>query len=177
MTESAVVRVWLSLGSNIDRQRHITQALLDLKAQFGELVVSRIYESEAVGFDGESFYNLVVGIETGLPVETLAQQLRGIEDANGRVRSGDKYTPRTLDIDLLTYGEQVIDTPKLQLPRDEITRYAFVLLPLSEVAGEEMHPLIGKSYQALWDVFDDADQRLWPVDGLPAGRKEKTPAP
>lgn len=177
MTEPAVVRVWLSLGSNIDRQRHITQALHDLKAQFGELVISRVYESEAVGFDGESFYNLVVGIETGLPAETLAQRLRGIEDANGRVRSGDKYTPRTLDIDLLTYGDQVIDTPKLQLPRDEITRYAFVLLPLSEVAGEEMHPRSGKNYQALWDVFEGADQRLWPVDDQPADRKEKTPAP
>ncbi|MEN8166633.1 MAG: 2-amino-4-hydroxy-6-hydroxymethyldihydropteridine diphosphokinase [Pseudomonadota bacterium] len=164
MTDPALVRVWLGLGSNIDRQRHISLALVDLRAVFGDLVVSPIYESEAVGCAGDNFYNLVVGIETALSIPILARRLRAIEEKNGRQRNTDKFAPRTLDIDLLTYAGQVVDTPELQLPRDEITRYAFVLLPLSEVAAGEIHPLSGLTYAELWEKFDDPSQELWRVD-------------
>ena len=154
----------MSLGSNIDRERHIERALQDLRASFGELVVSPVYESEAVGCAGSNFYNLVVGIETRLPVDSLTRQLRSIEAQHGRRRSVDKYAPRTLDIDLLTYGGQVVNRPGLQLPRDEITRYAFVLLPLSKVAGDDIHPLSGLTYHELWERFDKAAQPLWRVE-------------
>lgn len=163
MTDPAWVRVWLSLGSNIDRQRHISLALEDLRAAFGELVVSPIYESEAVGCPGDNFYNLVVGIETALSIPILARRLRAIEEKNGRLRNVDKFAPRTLDIDLLTYGDQVVDTPEVQLPRNEITHYAFVLLPLSEVAAGEIHPLNGLTYAELWEKFEDPSQALWRV--------------
>ena len=158
------VRAWLSLGSNIDRGRNIRGALRDLAAEFGELVVSRVYECEAVGFDGEPFYNLVVGIDTQLPPLDLARAMRAIEDAHGRTRGGDKFAPRTLDIDLLTYGDQVLDEGPLRLPRDEILKYAFVLGPLAEVAGGELHPLDGRSYAELWADFDQAAQPLRPVE-------------
>jgi len=158
------VRAWLSLGSNIDRRRHIQQALEDLAARFGELVVSPVYESEAVGCAGDNFYNLVVGIRTALSAGTLVQRLREIEAQHGRRRSDDKYAPRTLDIDLLTYGDAVVDSAELKLPRDEITRYAFVLLPLAEVAGDEVHPLIGLSYRELWEGFDQQAQPLWRIE-------------
>lgn len=163
MTESGRVRSWLSLGSNIDRQAHIDKALDDLQADFGELVVSPIYESEAVGCTGDNFYNLVVGIETALPISVLSARLRAIEEKNGRLRSGDKYASRTLDVDLLTYGDQVVDAGGIRLPRDEITLYAFVLLPLSEVAAGEVHPLTGLSYRELWARFSDPSQHLWRV--------------
>ncbi len=166
MIEAESVRVWLSLGSNINRQSSIKHALVDLRAEFGELVVSPIYESEAVGCAGENFYNLVVGIETALPIPDLIARLRRIEERNGRLRNADKFAPRTLDIDLLTYGDQVVELENIHLPRDEITRYAFVLLPLSEVATNEVHPLSGLSYRELWASFNEPSQKLWRVEGV-----------
>jgi 2-amino-4-hydroxy-6-hydroxymethyldihydropteridine diphosphokinase len=165
VTEAAPVRAWLSLGSNIDPKRQIPAALQTLRSSFGELVVSPIYESEAVGFSGDNFYNLVVGIWTRLSARALAGRLREIEAAHGRVRGAEKFSSRTLDIDLLTFGEQVIDEPGVQVPRDEILRYAFVLRPLADVAPEERHPVAGRSYAALWSAFDRGSQKLWRVDG------------
>ena len=158
------VRAWLSLGSNIDREKNIRSAIAALEKVFGRLFVSPVYESEAVGFAGDPFLNLVVGLDTDLPPGEVAQRLRLIEREHGRVRSGSKFSPRTLDIDLLTYGQQIIHTPDVDVPRDEITRYAFVLRPLSQVAGNELHPVEGVSYQALWDAFDQSQQPLWTVD-------------
>ena len=153
--------MWLSLGSNIDPRRQIPAALESLKRHFGELVVSPVYESRAVGFSGDNFHNLVVGVETKLTPRELAGALRHIESLHGRVRSAEKFSSRTLDIDLLTYGDRVIDEPGVQVPRDEILRYAFVLLPLSEVAPDERHPVNGRTYRALWADFDATDQPLW----------------
>jgi 2-amino-4-hydroxy-6-hydroxymethyldihydropteridine diphosphokinase len=164
VVDAETLRAWLSLGSNIDRRQHIARALRDLEQQFGELVISPIYESAAVGCEGGNFYNLVVGIRTNLPIDSLARRLRAIEQSHGRRRSANKFAARTLDIDPLTYGEQVVTGPDIQLPRDEITRYAFVLLPLSDVAGNEVHPLSGLTYRELWQAFDDSTQSLWRVD-------------
>jgi len=156
-------RVWLSLGSNTDRQKNISSALSTLAEQFGVLCVSQVYESVAVGFSGDPFFNLVVGIETDLPVDVLYGKLRTIEAEHGRVRGGERFASRTLDIDLLTYGDRVTDKP-IELPRDEITRYAFVLLPLSEVAGNERHPELGVEYATLWQEAGLQDQQLWPIE-------------
>ncbi|MFC1685277.1 2-amino-4-hydroxy-6-hydroxymethyldihydropteridine diphosphokinase, partial [Pseudomonadota bacterium] len=84
--------------------------------------------------------------------------------AHGRERCGEKFASRTLDIDLLTYGDQVIKEGKVEIPREEITRYAFVLLPLAEVAGDEQHPVLGLSYRELWQGFDGEGQVLAPVE-------------
>jgi len=158
------VRAWLSLGSNIDREKNIRSALDALEAAFGRLLVSPVYESEAVGFAGDPFLNLVVGVDTDRSSSEVAATLRLIEQTHGRVRDGGKFSARTLDIDLLTYGQQVIHAAGVDVPRDEITRYAFVLRPLAKVAGNELHPVEGVSYQALWDQFDKSKQPLWAVD-------------
>ncbi|MCU7914631.1 MAG: 2-amino-4-hydroxy-6-hydroxymethyldihydropteridine diphosphokinase [Candidatus Thiodiazotropha sp. (ex Gloverina cf. vestifex)] len=163
MSEPDPVRAWLSLGSNITPHVQIASAIEALSARFGELTVSTIYENMAVGFNGENFLNLVVGIKTQLSPQALVEVLHEIEMSHGRVRGGEKFSSRTLDIDLLTYGDQIIDQGSLQVPRDEILRYAFVLLPLSEVAGNERHPQTGQTYRDLWESFDDSDQPLWPV--------------
>jgi len=167
VTEVSKVRAWLSLGSNIDPEQRIPAALESLKAQFGGLVISPIYESVAVGFSGDNFHNLVVGIETELQPRALLEALCRIETAHGRVRGAEKFSPRTLDIDLLTYGDLIIQEAGIQVPRDEIVRYAFVLLPLSEVAPLERHPQNGKTYRELWSEFDASGQSLWRVGEKP----------
>jgi 2-amino-4-hydroxy-6-hydroxymethyldihydropteridine diphosphokinase len=163
VTESKLIRAWLSLGSNLDPQRQIPAALEALRERFAELVVSPIYESEPVGFSGGNFHNLVVGIETRLPALELVRQLRQIETDHGRTRGAEKFSSRTLDIDLLTYGDRIIDEEGVQVPRDEILRYAFVLLPLSEVAPHERHPVTGQTYGELWAEFEASDQPLWRI--------------
>ena len=155
-------RIWLSLGSNQAREASLRGAVRMLRESFGPLILSGVYESEAVGFAGEPFLNLVAGADTDRPVEDVQRRLREIEDAHGRVRGGPKFGPRTLDIDLLAYGAVV--RPELGLPRAEILHHAFVLGPLADVAPDERHPVLGRSYAALWAAFDRAAQPLRPVE-------------
>lgn len=157
-------RVYLGLGSNIDREAHIRAALKALEDAFGLLLVSPVYESESVGFAGSNFYNLVVGIDTDLPVGALSAQLRGIEDANGRVRGGPKFAPRTLDIDILTYGNACGEIDGVQLPREEILRNAFVLRPLADIAPNDRHPETVRTFLDHWEAYDHQRQKLWPID-------------
>ncbi len=146
-------RVWVSVGSNIERERHIRAALADLRSSFGELAVSPVYETQAVGFDGDAFFNLVVGFDTEMRPAALHRLMREIEARHGRERSGEKFASRTLDLDLLTYGDAVTEEGGKALPRDEILRYAFVLAPLADVAADEVHPRLGETYQRLWQRF------------------------
>ncbi|USD21952.1 2-amino-4-hydroxy-6-hydroxymethyldihydropteridine diphosphokinase [Microbulbifer variabilis] len=159
-----MAQVYLSLGSNINRAQYIRAALNALAGQFGDLEVSQVFESEAVGFPGDNFYNLVVGLQTDLPVGQLALCLRGIEDANGRLRSGPKFSARTLDIDILTYDQLTGTVDGVKLPRGEIVKNAFVLQPLAEIAPEVLHPIEQKTYRQLWNEYDQASQKLWPVE-------------
>ena len=156
--------VYLSLGSNIDRNKHLSAGLDALVEAFGDLKMSQVYESEAVGFDGDNFYNLVAAIETELSVGELALKLRDIEDGNGRLRSGPKFSARTLDIDILTYDDLTGEVDGVKLPRGEILKNAFVLLPMSELAPDTLHPVTGKTYLQLWDEYDQSSQKLWPVE-------------
>lgn len=158
-----MVKCYLSVGSNVDKKNNIQQAIQTLRRLFGEIECSRVYESEAVGFDGDNFYNLVVAIETGLSVSELASRLHAIEDEHGRRRGEKKFSSRTLDIDILTYGDQIGVIDGIALPRDEIIRNAFVLLPLSELAPDDRHPVLKKTYACLWGEFDRHKQKLWPA--------------
>lgn len=148
---------YISIGSNIERDKNIPSSLAALRQCFGALKVSSIYESEPVGFTGAAFYNLVVGFESDLEVKTLAKQLRQIELEHGRTREAQKFSARTLDLDLILYGDLIISDGRLQIPRDEIERYAFVLEPLAEIAPDLTHPISGKSYARLWQEFDKSN--------------------
>ncbi len=156
--------IFLSLGSNVDRHKHILAALDALSELLGELTISSVYESKSVGFDGSNFFNLVVGAETALVIAELSENLKRIEDDNGRKRSGPKFSPRTLDIDILTFGGFVGVYSGVELPRAEITKNAFVLLPLSEIAPAVVHPQLLKTYQQLWAEYDQTSQKLWAID-------------
>ena len=154
-------RVWISVGSNIEPVRHVEAALAELRRLFGDLVVSPVYEAQAVGFDAPPFLNLVVGVDTDRPPSELHRLMREIEARHGRRRTGAKFSSRTLDLDLLTYGDRITDEGGKHLPRDEILGYAFVLAPLADVAPEQRHPEVGKTYRALWGDYSGDDR-----DGL-----------
>jgi len=150
-----MIRCWISIGSNQDRERCIRGAVYALREHFGGLILSSVYESEAVGFDGQPFLNLVAGFDSGEPVGMLLTTLQSIEDSFGRVRGPNKFAPRTLDLDLLTYGDLIGTINSCcTLPRDEILYHAFVLGPLAEVAAREHHPASGRCYGELWRAFE-----------------------
>lgn len=157
-------RVYLSLGSNIDREPNIRGALRELERRYGDLLISPVYESEAVGFTGDPFYNLVVGMDTDKSVGLLAAELRAIEEAYGRDRQGPKFSSRTLDIDILTYGNACGEIDGVKLPRNEILKNAFVLRPLADIAGNDRHPETVRPFAEHWDAYDQSRQKLWPVD-------------
>lgn len=156
--------IYLSLGSNVDRHRHIAAALDALALLLGDLRISSVYESKSVGFDGSNFFNLVVGADTSLSIADLSERLKKIEDDNGRKRNGPKFSPRTLDIDILTYGDFVGTEAGVELPRAEITKNAFVLWPLAEIAPQVRHPLLKQTYEDLWVAYDKSSQHLWPIE-------------
>ena len=164
-----MARVYISVGSNIDRERNIAAALGGLTDAFGALVRSSVYESAAVGFDSAPFYNLVVGSDTDMSPRAVQEVLHVIEDRSDRVRTGS-LSARTLDLDLLLYDDLVVEEEGLVLPRDDITRYAFVLGPLAEIAGTRRHPVSGQRFEVMWSGFDDASQVLKRIDWPPGAR-------
>ena len=155
--------VYISLGSNIDREINTRAGVSALQSQYGNLLLSSVYESEAVGFEGSNFFNMVIALQTDESVQQVAQHLRQIEEQYGRDRSGPRFSSRTLDLDLLLYDDLVLDEPGLQIPRDEILQRAFVLWPLAEVAPDLKHPVAAKSYAQLWFEFDKSKEQLKPV--------------
>jgi 2-amino-4-hydroxy-6-hydroxymethyldihydropteridine diphosphokinase len=145
--------VFVGAGSNIAPERHLGAGLAALAEHFGLLRLSPVYRNSPVGFEGEDFLNMAIGFHTDAPVTEVAAALAAIEAAHGRARGEAKFAPRTLDLDLLLYGDLVVETEGLQLPRDEIVRYAFVLKPLADLAGELRHPVLGRSFAELWRDF------------------------
>lgn len=159
-----MVEIFISVGSNVDAAKHIQSGVLALHRHWRALRLSRVYESEAVGFDGDNFLNLVVAANVDESVENVVSVLRSVEDDHRRDRGMPRFSPRTLDLDLLLYGDVVFAENGLNIPRDEITKNAFVLAPLAELAPDLVHPLVGANYQTLWAQYDKASQKLWPVE-------------
>jgi len=159
-----VAWITLSLGSNLDPVMNLTSCLDALLLQFRDLSLSSVYESEAVGFDGDNFLNMVVGFDTDLELAALSPVLKTIEDKHGRDRSQPRFSGRTLDIDILTYDNLAGEFNGIRLPRAEIETNAFVLWPLSQICGKQKHPVLKKSFATMWEEYDKDKQQLWPVD-------------
>lgn len=156
--------IYISIGSNQDAAEKIRYGVKRLTEMFSSVMVSSVYESEAVGFDGDNFLNLVAKAETQLTISQVDQAFKRIEASAGRRRNVPKYSDRTLDIDLLLYDDIVCEKP-IELPRGEVKKHAFVLLPLAEISGDLCYPKTHKSYKQLWQEFDKKDQqKLWAVD-------------
>ena len=158
--------VYLSLGSNIDAEKNIRAAITALEKNYGPLRVSPIYESEAVGFNGDNFLNAVVAFSYGKAIEVLIRELKKLEDELGRVRGGAKFSSRTIDMDIILFGDLCGEYAGVRIPRDEITKNAYVLLPLMELAPDLKDPASGKSMKELWDCccLDMQKQKLWKAE-------------
>ena len=145
--------VYVGLGSNVEREKNIRLAIAGMRQNFGTLRLSPVYESEAIGFDGDDFLNLVAEFETDTDVRDVVRVLRKIEDQQGRDRSQPRFSPRSIDLDILTYDELEMDEDGIQIPRYEILVNAFVLRPLQDIAPSILHPLAKKSYRELWQAM------------------------
>lgn len=165
-----MTQVFLGIGSNIERERYITAGLDALQGLFHELALSSVYDSAAIGFDGQPFLNLVAAVTTNLPLVELAAKLRHIEVEHGRPINATRFSARHLDIDILTYGDAVGNLGGVQLPRDEILENAFVLCPLAELSPATLHPVVRRSYRSLWQAYDQSFQSVARVDFSWRGR-------
>lgn len=156
----SLTRVFLGLGSNIERKRHLHAGLDALDSFLSDMTCSPVFESQPVGIKSGPFFNLVVSALTDLPLMELDRRLKMIEADSGRYAPDRKGLP--LDIDVLLYGDQVGNFDGLILPRAEILKNAFVLWPLSLIAGDRLHPGVGVPFATLW-AEAQIDQQLWPV--------------
>ena len=145
-----MVTVYLGLGSNLgNRQDNLDKALGFLSQRLRVEKISSVYETEPVGnINQPRFLNLVCQAYTKLSPTELLTLAKGIESKLGRIFNKPN-TPRPIDIDILFYGEQVIETPELVIPHPRLTERAFVLIPLAEIAPDLVHPVVGKAIKEL----------------------------
>lgn len=146
---------YLSLGSNQEPVANLSVAIAALRERFGDVRVSAAYRFPAVGFAGADFVNLAAVIETDLCAAALNEWLHALEDRRGRRRDVPRYSDRTLDIDIVLFGDAVLrGEGNLQVPRDEL-KHAFVLRPLAEIAPDVIVPIVGRSLAELWREHAD----------------------
>jgi len=156
------IEVFVGIGSNVEPERRVRQAVQLLRERFGTLRLSPVYRNAAVGFEGDDFLNLVAAFETDLDVAPLNAALDEIELACGRERGAARFAPRTMDLDLLLYGDYVSREPPV-LPRQEILKYAFMLRPLADLAPNRRHPGTDSTYGELWASYPGNKGGMEPV--------------
>jgi 2-amino-4-hydroxy-6-hydroxymethyldihydropteridine diphosphokinase len=119
-----------------------------------------VYRNRAVGFEGPDFLNFVVELEVKGTPGALKAELESIESLCGRARYAPKWAPRAMDLDILLFGDVVMDVAGLVVPRPQLRSWAFMLGPVAELAPQLLHPVAGKSIGALWAGFDQSAHPL-----------------
>jgi 2-amino-4-hydroxy-6-hydroxymethyldihydropteridine diphosphokinase len=157
---SKLTKIYLGLGSNLgDRQAHLQKAHLLIGKQIGRIsLTSRLYETQAWGkTDQPDFYNQAIEVHTTLNPNDVLKQIANIEQEMGRTKT-DKWDARIIDIDILLFSDLVInEPPTLVIPHPELHKRNFVLVPLMEIAGEEMHPILQRVIE---DIYFDCEDPL-----------------
>ena len=161
--------VYVAAGSNVDPEKHLGLASAELGRYFPGVRFSPWYRNRAAGFTGADFINFVAGFPTDLPLEAVLARLHAIEGLCGRAREAPRWAPRTMDLDILLYGDRVADILALRLPRPDLLTRAYMLGPLADLAPALVHPTAHLTIEALWRRFDRAAHPLVPVPASPAG--------
>jgi len=146
--------VYVAAGSNVRPREHLRRALGELEKSFPGLHASPAYQNAAVGFVGEDFINLVVGFETASGLPAVIAELRRIEALCGRARDAPKWAARSMDLDILLFGDQVATLPEVTLPRPDLLKRPYMLGPLADLAPDLVHPLLQRRIGDLWAEFD-----------------------
>ncbi|HYB33329.1 MAG TPA: 2-amino-4-hydroxy-6-hydroxymethyldihydropteridine diphosphokinase [Steroidobacteraceae bacterium] len=146
--------VYVAAGSNIEPERNLARAVAELAREFPGARFSPWYRNRAIGFAGEDFVNLVAGFDTGRPVSVVLDRLHAIETLCGRPRAAPRWAPRSMDLDVLLYGDLVCDEPGLKLPRPDLLKRAYMLGPLAQLAPALVHPTAQLTIGELWRRFD-----------------------
>lgn len=151
-----MTRVHVAAGSNVDARRNLARAARELRAGFGAVDFSPAYRNAAVGFEGDDFLNWVAGFDTALGVDEVIAELQRIEGLCGRTRDAPKWAPRSMDLDILLFGDLVVERPGLVLPRPDLVRRPYMLGPMADLAPALRHPTLGRTMAELWRDFDRA---------------------
>ena len=157
------VRVFVAAGSNVEPEKNLERACAEIAHIWPDASFSRAYRNVAVGFDGPDFINLVVGFQAAQPLGSVIERLRGIETNCGRPRYAPKWASRTMDLDVLMYGDVVEQTSEYTLPRPDLLKRPYMLGPLAEIAPETVHPVAGRTIGELWSEFDRDGHAMTPV--------------
>ena len=169
-----MTEAYVAAGSNVEPIANLRRALDVLAAHFSPMRISRAYRNAAVGFTGDDFVNLVIGFDTALGVRDVLERLHEAEAACGRARNAPKWAPRAMDLDLLLFGDSIIDAPGITLPRPDLVRRPYMLGPLAELAPNLRHATLGLTMGELWQRFDrdahamEVVDLAWPAAGAPS---------
>ena len=163
-TSKGTTRVFVAAGSNVEPERNLRLAATEMLGHFGRVDFSPAYRNVAVGFEGEDFINFVAGFVTARSVDEVIAVLQHIEGLCGRLRNAPKWAPRSMDLDILLYGDLVCDRPGLVLPRPDLVRRPYMLGPMADLAPDIVHSTLGETMATLWERFDRAAHPLVRVD-------------
>ena len=164
-----MVEVYVAAGSNVAPEHNLLLAAKELAQIFPGAHFSNAYKNAAVGFEGEDFINFVVGFSTEWSVEDVVTELQRIEGLRGRTRDAPKWAPRSMDLDILLFGDRICDLPGLVLPRPDLLKRPYMLGPTAELAPNFIHPTRLLTMAQLWESFDRAAHPMTRVDiGLDA---------
>jgi 2-amino-4-hydroxy-6-hydroxymethyldihydropteridine diphosphokinase len=155
-----VPEVYVAAGSNVEPRKNLTRAVEELARAFPGARFSPWYQNTAAGFSGDDFINLVAGFHTDLPLEGVLAHLHRIETLCGRPRGAPRWAPRSMDLDVLLYGNLVCEEGRVKLPRPDLLKRAYMLGPLAALAPQVMHPTAGVTIGELWSGFDQAAHPL-----------------
>lgn len=158
-------KVFLGIGTNLgEKEENLRKAIVSIGDNIGKVVrKSSLYETEPWGFtSGDNFLNMVAEVETKLTPSGLLGAILMIESQLGRIRGEKQYSSRLIDIDILFYEDLIIDEISLKIPHPQLYNRKFVLVPLSEIAPDLMHPVLKKSIVSLLNLCEDRSE-VWKV--------------